>query len=278
MRTARLHDGSTLEVTVRGDGPAILLPISPAIVEGEQADTMRAWGADPNLGDTLATGLADAGFRVVAAGYEGHRQAHPAPLTLTADAVAADLLAMADAAGADRFAYFGYSWLALAGLQLAVRTDRLTALVMGGYPPLGGPYDAMLAVTRTAHRMAENPPPPPTGEAVAGDWDSVAFTQTPDQTRQFVTLYESLRGFDERSVRLGLPRLAFAGENDDIQYGPSWDDARVALAEPLREHRAELEGQGWEIRFVEKADHMVAMQAPAVLPLLVPFLEQNVRS
>ena len=124
------------------------------MIEGEAAEQMRAWGADPSLGHTLATGLAEAGFRVVTADYEGHLVQHPKPTTLTAAAVAADLLAIADAAGADRFAYYGYSWLALAGLQLALRTDRLTALAMGGYPPLGGPYAAMLSVTAAAHRMA----------------------------------------------------------------------------------------------------------------------------
>lgn len=62
----------------------------------------------------------------MAADYEGQLTAHPKPETLTAANVAADLLAIADAAGADRFAYYGYSWLALAGFQLALRTDRLT--------------------------------------------------------------------------------------------------------------------------------------------------------
>jgi hypothetical protein len=44
----------------------------------------------------------------------------------------------ARAAGAERFAYYGYSWLALSGLQLAIRTDRLAALVMGGFDDLVG--------------------------------------------------------------------------------------------------------------------------------------------
>src|SRR5689334_15914056 len=136
--------------------------------------------ATPTLGHTLAAALAAAGFRVIAADYETHLTGHPAPHTLTAGTLAADLLSVADAAGASRFAYYGYSWLALAGLQLAVRTDRLTGLAMGGYPPLGGPYDGMLAVTRVAHRMALNPPAP-VGEPTAGDWDSVPFTRTPEQ-------------------------------------------------------------------------------------------------
>ena len=160
---------------------------------------------------------------MVTADYEGHLTEHPKPHTLTADAVAYDLLAIADAAGLDRFAYYGYSSLALSGLQLALRSNRLGALAMGGYPPLGGPYAAMLAVTRTAHRMAldaQDQPRAPVAEVMPGDWDSVPFDRTPDQTQQYVTLYESLDGFDDRAVHIGLriPRFAFAGANDNIAY------------------------------------------------------------
>ncbi len=85
--------------------------------------------------------------------------ASPAPDTLTPDNIASDILAVANSAGIDQFAYYGYSWLALCGLQLALRTDRLTALVMGGFPPVDGPYKAMLQVTEATHRMASEPPP-----------------------------------------------------------------------------------------------------------------------
>lgn len=264
-----------LRVTTLGAGPAVLLPVSTTVIDGEAAERMRAWGADPSLGHSLATGLADAGFRVIAADYEGHLNQHPKPHTLTADTVAADLLAVADAAGADRFAYYGYSWLALAGLQLAIRTDRLTALAMGGFPPLGGPYGPMLAVTNTAHRMALAGPEENAGEPVPGDWDSVEFTQTPDQTQQYVTLYESLQGFDERGAleRLSIPRLAFAGADDNITYGPKWDNAYVPIADGLREHRAELVERGWTVELIPDADHMSAMQARNVLPILIPWLK-----
>lgn len=272
-----MHDGSTLAVTVLGDGPAVLLPARTTVIEGAEAEQMRAWGADPNSGHTLAVGLADAGLRVIAADYETHLAAHPKPRTLTAGAVAADLLAVADAAGAARFAYYGYSWLALAGLQLALRTDRLTALAMGGFPPLGAPYAPMLTVTRAAHRMAlanQNLTPPDLSDVEPGDWDSVPVTLTPDQTAQYVTLYESLQDFDERAAldRITVPRLAFAGADDTITYGKDWDDAVVAIAEPLREHRDELAARGWTVEIVPGADHMVAMQAGRVLPLLAPWL------
>ncbi|MFI5495128.1 alpha/beta fold hydrolase [Actinoplanes sp. NPDC051859] len=281
MTTALLHDGSPIDVTILGTGPTVLLPVSTAVAEGEAADQMRAWGADPNLGHTLATSLTEAGFRVVAADYEDHLTQHPKPDTLTAAAVAGDLLAIADAAGAERFAYYGYSWLALSGLQLALRTDRLTGLVMGGFPPLGGPYAEMLAVTRIAHRMAlahrDGTAQVPDTAPTPGDWDSVEFTRTPEQTQQYVTLYESLVGFDEQ-VELHLPRLVFAGADDNISYGPKWDDAHVPIAEPIARHRAELVAGGWSVELVPGADHMRAMQAPTVLPILLPWLRQHVRA
>jgi pimeloyl-ACP methyl ester carboxylesterase len=280
MTAARLHDGAQVTVSVLGSGPVILLPVDTTVVEGEAAAQARAWGADPNAGHTVATTLAEAGFRAVTAGYEAHLAQHPKPHTLTADAVAADLLAIADAAGADRFAYYGYSWLALSGLQLAIRTDRLTALVMGGFPPLGGPYPAMLTVTRSAHRQAleaQGRPPAAPVEVQPGDWDSVEFTLTPDQTQQYVTLYESLVDFDERAAldRLTIPRLAFAGENDTVAYGPKWDNAVVEIAGPLRANRDELVKRGWTVALLPDADHMSGMHAARVLPLLIPWLTEH---
>lgn len=128
---AALHNGSTIPVTVQGDRPGLLLPVSLA---------------------------------------------HPAPQTLSPGNIAKDLLALADAAGVDRFAYYGYSWLALCGLQLALRTDRLRALAMGGFPPLEGPYRSMLAVTRAAHAMSvekAGEPAGPVPEPEPPEWEEL---------------------------------------------------------------------------------------------------------
>ena len=57
--------------------------------------------------------------------------------SFTPDRVTSDVLAAADSIGADRFAWYGYSWSAVVGLQLAPHAHRLTALVCGGWPPLG---------------------------------------------------------------------------------------------------------------------------------------------
>ena len=280
MTEVTLHDGSSIEIDIQGAGPTVLLPVNPKPVTGPEADTMRAWGADPALGHSLIAGLRDA-FRVVAFDYEGHLLRTPQPDSLTPANAVADLLAVAGAAGADRFAYYGYSWLALLGLQLALRTDRLTGLVMGGFPPLDGPYAAMLRVTEASHEMAlaaaakkaqgaaDEPP-----VVEPGDWDNSEMTLPPEQTRQFLTLYQSLQGFNDRAAQASLtcPRLCFAGSADAIQYGPKWGDVLVDIAGPLVAKRAELERLGWQVLLLDGLDHLQAMQAPQVLPILRPWL------
>lgn len=276
MPTATLHDGSTIEIEIHGDGPAVLLPVNPKPTEdAAKAAEMRKWGADPELGHNLVAGLSD-GFRVVAFDYEGHVLAQPKPGTLTPDNIARDVLAVADAAGAGSFAYYGYSWLALAGMQVALRTDRLAALVMGGFPPIGGPYAEMLAVTAATHRMAVEPQDAPR-PAEAGAWGNVSVSMSPDQTRQFVTLYEALQSFDDRAAQhgIGCPRLCFAGSADVIEYGPTWGDVVVNIAGPFLDERAELERLGWDVRVLDGLDHIQAMQAAQVLPVLRPWLETH---
>ena len=281
MPEAKLHDGSAIEIDVHGAGPTLLLPVNPRPVEGEQAELMRQYGADPALGQSLIKGLSDI-FRVVAFDYEGQVQRVPKPETLTPANVASDLLAVADATGTERFAYYGYSWLALVGLQLAIRTDRLSALIMGGFPPLEGPYMEMLRVTIAANEMARDPSDAPqtaqvsdeTGETDDDEWSSVALSK--DQTRQFVTLYQALQGFDDRAAqaRITCPRLCFVGSADEIQYGEKWGGVLVSLAGPVIRERAQLEALGWDVRVLEGLDHTQAMQAAQVVPLLRSWLAQ----
>ncbi|WP_031168636.1 alpha/beta fold hydrolase [Streptosporangium roseum] len=278
MTKAKLHDGSTVDVEVHGAGPTVLLPVNPRPVEGPQAEAMRQWGADPALGRSLIEGLSDA-FQVVAFDYEGHVLSAPKPDTLTPANVAGDLLAVADAVGADRFAYYGYSWLALSGLQLAIRTDRLSALVMGGFPPVGGPYAEMLRVTMATHEMAVSPQSPPATpqtprNSEEPDWSSVEVSMTEAQTRQFVTLYQALQGFDDRAAqaRISCPRLCFVGSADEIEYGERWGGVHVSMAGPIVNRRAELGDLGWEVSVLEGLDHTQAMQAAHVLPVVRPWL------
>jgi hypothetical protein len=91
---------------------------------------------------------------VVAFDYEGHLFQVPKPDTLTPANVVGDLLAVADCRRRRPVRLLRLLLAGLAGLQLAIRTDRLAALVMGGYPPLDGPYAQMLQVTKATHQMA----------------------------------------------------------------------------------------------------------------------------
>jgi pimeloyl-ACP methyl ester carboxylesterase len=274
---AVFHDGTTIRIAIQGDGPALLVPASLTPRTPAEAETMRQWGADPDLGPNLVNGLAGSN-RVITADYEGHRMAHPAPDTLTPGNVAADLLAIADAADAGVFAYYGYSWLALSGLQLAIRTDRLRALVMGGFPPLDGPYKSMLAVTRAAHSASQSPgqAASPAVEVEPGDWDSASIQTTEAQTRQFVTLYEALQDFDDfaAAVPRDLPRLAFAGADDRIDYGPKWGGVQVRIGEPLATHRGALIEAGWDVQILPGLDHLGAMHSSVVLPILTGWLRK----
>lgn len=280
MSRLALHDGSEIDIDVRGAGPTLLIPVNPLPIEGPQSEQMRRWGADPALGRTLIDGLAD-DFRVVAFDYEGHVLDAPKPETLTPDTVTADILAVADAVGADRFGYYGYSWLAMAGLQLGIRTDRLSALAMGGYPPIDGPYAEMLSVTTATHEMATAGPNAPAieGSSDEFDWSAVEVSMSPAQTGQFATLYAALQGFDDHAAqaRLRCPRLCFAGSADEIDYGPKWGGVHVSMAGPLVRERAQLESLGWQVRVLDGLEHTQAMQAAHVLPILRPWLATALR-
>src|SRR3989442_6220053 len=275
MPEAILHDGSTIEIEVAGSGPTLLLPVNPQPVTGPQAEQMHQYGADPALGQSLIKGLSDT-FRVLAFDYEGQCLRIPKPDTLTPANTANDLLVVADATEADRFAYYGYSWLAMIGLQLAIRTDRLSALILGGFPPLNGPYEEMLLVTTAAYQIASGVQTTvPTEES---EWSGMALSR--DQTRQFVTLYQALQGFDDRAVqaRITCSRLCFVGLADEIQYGESWGNVNVSLAGPVVRGQAQLSDLGWDVRVLDGLDHMQAMQARQVVPILRSWLATKLGS
>ncbi|MBT2291419.1 alpha/beta hydrolase [Paenibacillus albidus] len=286
MIEVTMHDGAVIEAEVQGTGPDLLLPVNPHPATGTRAEEMLKWGADPALGRSLIEGLSGH-YRVIAFDYEGHIQQTPKPDTLTPANISSDFLAIADAAGALRFAYYGYSWLALSGMQLALRTNRLSALIMGGFPPIEGPYKEMLRVTAATYEMAASPAAssPDTGNVWDGnadefDWSTVEVTMSEAQTKQFVTLYQSLQDFEDHAVQssISCPRLCFAGSADRIEYGERWGNVTVNIAGPLLNQHHELEALGWKVSVLEGLDHTGAMQAAKVLPLLRPWLDSKLLS
>jgi pimeloyl-ACP methyl ester carboxylesterase len=186
-------------------------------------------------------GFADR-YRVIVMDYPPQDNTEAFAESFTADHVCADILAVADAVDAERFAWFGFSWGAVVGLQLAGRTKRLTALVGGGWPPLGGQYQETLAVTEKG-----------------------------SQTNPYATFYRSIRNWNEREAvaKITCPRMAFVGSRDQF----------VAQGYPIRigplvaEHREELERMGWAVRIVDGFGHELGGRPDVVVPLVREFLD-----
>lgn len=198
-------------------------------------------------------------YRVLVADYPSIGRSGSIPTAeLTADRVCSDLLRVADAAGFDRFAFWGFSWGGAAGLQLACRTDRLTALVCGGWPPLGAPYAEALEASREA--LAD----PPAA--------SLVVLREPAQYAQWVVFYESLRGWREADAvaRIACPRLAYAGSEGDPTAG---HDVPLSIASTIRARRPELEALGWHVKEIPGRDHSVCLDPDTVVPLVREFLD-----
>lgn len=181
-----------------------------------------------------------------------------APEELTAERVCADLLTVASVAGFDRFAYWGYSWGAAVGLQLAACTDRLSALVLGGWPPLGAPYAGILQAT-----LLKQADPEPS---------SLKVLRSKDQYRQWEHYYRSMLDWPEAEsvARIGCPKMVFfGGDGDLVEAG-----IPVRIASIVREHRAELEHQDWTVYEVPGQGHGVCMTPDLVVPPVRAFLDR----
>lgn len=238
-KNIKLTDQSEINVGLVGntDSPTIMLPVAKESVYGQEAENLKLWGVDPESGKHFVEGLTDK-FQVLYFDYEGHRLQQPNPESLTPESIVKDLLTIANEMNVKKFSYYGYSWLALVGLQLALRTDRLESLIMGGFPPIDGPYQEMMVVTNQTYEQTlrskqhssvideQNLISP---EKV--DWDNIQVRIGTNQTKQFVTMYENLMAFDDRSIqhKLEIPRLAFAGEKDTIVYGENFGNVTVDI-------------------------------------------------
>src|SRR5580704_883093 len=167
--------------------------------------------------------------------------------SLTADRACADILAVADAAGVDRFAWYGFSFGSVVGLQLASRTSRLSTLVCGGWPPLGGQYAETLAYA----------------EAQAAEGQANTST---------LTFYRSILGWSEREAvsKLTCPRMAFAGNKDEFIAGCC---QKIRIGPLIAEHRAELERMGWIVELIDGFGHELGGRPDVIMPILRRFLD-----
>jgi pimeloyl-ACP methyl ester carboxylesterase len=243
------HDGTEIEYRVLGEGTSYVF----LGYGGPSA-------LDPAGQKPWIEGLGQ-NFRLIVIDYPGE----PKMYTLTPAAVARDYLAIADAAGADRFAYYGFSWGAVSGLQLALRTNRLTGFIAGGFPMIDGPYAEML---RLATAVEQGP------IELYGE----QLPHMPEYGRQYRTYYEGLRSFSDRAIQgqVRCPRLNFVGTADDVTLN---GEILTRLGHTIAEHRAELEQFGWEVRLLEGMGHIGengAARPEVAVPLVCDWLKRRV--
>ncbi|GCF07297.1 hypothetical protein KDI_08610 [Dictyobacter arantiisoli] len=62
------------------------------------------------------------------------------------------------------------------------------------------------------------------------------------------------------------------GSADEIEYGKNWGDVHVSLAGPIIHEQAQLEELGWDVKILDGLDHIQAMQATQVVPILHSWL------
>lgn len=199
-------------------------------------------------------------YRVILVDYPGiGKSGDLPPGEMTADRVCRDMLAVATAAGCDRFAWFGSLWGSVIGLLLASRTTRVSALVCGCWPPLGAPYADMLRGTL----MNLNDPPP----------HARVILREPAQYRQWATFYESMKNFPETKAVASIrcPRLVVYGEKAESGVA----GIRLPWAEILRARRQELKALGWRVHEIAGRDTGVILDAAAMAPVVRQFLDSH---
>jgi pimeloyl-ACP methyl ester carboxylesterase len=172
--------------------------------------------------------------------------------------VAADVIAVLDAAGVDRATVWGYSrGAALAGGVAAAFPDRVAALILTG----GG--DLTLAVP------TNEPPGPVTAAMLGGDfgplWDRYSFTEEDRQYDREVNDPAALGAMAvaaarTRSIDLGgvaVPALVYVGELDEPE-----------------DERKTSDALGVDLHLLPGLDHLQTFsRLDLVMPLVLGFLE-----
>lgn len=198
-------------------------------------------------------------YRVLLVDYPNvGRTMVPAPAEMTPDRVYSDLLYVADAAGFDRFAYCGHLWGAINGLMLASRSDLVSALICGTWPPLGAPYPDML---RGVEMQLAEPPA-----------HAMVILRNPEQYAQWRTFYAAMQDWPEAEVAAAIscPRVALVGANAESSVA----GIPLRLVERLREAQPALEAMGWTVREIPGAETAAILDPAVMVPEMRSWLDQ----
>lgn len=228
------------------DAPAVLL--SPSL-----GTTWEMW-------DELAGALSSS-YRVVRFDTRGHGRSPvpPGPYALTD--LAADVLALADSLGIERFGFVGLSLGGAIGQALALTApSRLAAVVLCCTAPVLG--DPATWAERAALVRAEGMSV--LAEPTKGRWFTDGFrAEHPEQVDRFVDMItgvdpegyaaccEALAGFDvrERLGRISTPTRVVAGAQDPV----ATPDACRAMADAI---------PGADLVMIQDASHIASVAQP----------------
>ena len=186
----------------------------------------------------------------------------PLPGDIDPETVAEDYVAVADAAGIDRFVAMGYSWGAGFGIHVASRTKRCAGLAIGGWPVLGAPYAQILEGSGASSSAL--PADTAAGKVLRSNTqfyaDIVADMGSGDWTEEDAV--ESMRD------RAGLLYLYVGSEDVGV---PSMN-LTLPIADPIIENKARLEAAGWQVDVIDGYDHM-NLTLDAWVPRVLDFLK-----
>jgi 3-oxoadipate enol-lactonase len=257
---------SVVSLTASLDGP----PGAPVVVLGNSLGTSRACWAPQVPALTRH-------FRVLRYEHRGHgtaaggySPAPPGPYAL-AD-LAADVLALLDDLGIDRFLYGGVSLGGMIGLHLAAQVpDRIAALALSctsAWLPPAALWTERAATVRAAGTAAIAGP-------VSERWFTRAFAAAAPEVAAAFTAglaatgdegyagcCAAIAGMDLRPVlpAITAPTLVIAGTEDPAT--PPWHGAAIARAIP-----------GARLRVIRRAAHLANVSnAAEVTALLTPHL------
>jgi len=220
----------------------------PYVFLGQHLYASAVQGLPDGLTQAYIDALSDRYRVIVADLLRGHGKT-PAeyPPQFSVQSVLDMTLAVADEVGANRFAWFGYSWGGAIAVQLAARTDRLSAVAVGGWAPLGSLYEA----TRELAKSGMNP-----------KFDEARRKQNEES----VAFYTELMNWNEAEgvARIAVPRLLLAGEKDD---------SPLPIAARNRENEARLRAMGWQIEWLPGATHAVWLEPARLTAPLRKFLD-----
>jgi non-heme chloroperoxidase len=240
MPVVTTDDGCALSYAAAGEGPPHLL-------------FMHGWAGSGRYFDATIAHLDLTRLSTVTYDLRGHRESDPATDGYTLDRLAADALAVADAAGVGEFVLVGFSMSAKFGQYLTVLApDRVRGQILIAGCPTGEiplpreMIDDWLSREGDPERMAQVPEPfmtrpvaPELMERFAHDAATIARPALEGTLDAVMT-----SSFVDRLASITAPSLVIGGSGDPM-FPP--DMLRGAVVPPLAGARLELIDCGHEI-------------------------------